>query len=763
MPSTVLNLRGVEDRVEVYRDEFGIPHARANNVHDAFFAQGFVHAEGRLWRMDYDRRRALGRSAEFVGLPGAAADVFARKARLRESALADHAALGPEAAGMLEAYAAGVNAFMAAAEEPSLEYRLLGVEPEPWEPWHSCAVIKVLHVLMGTWEPKLWRARLREVLTPRLAAAMIGEGQEPDVLVVPPGAEWRPSDDSAPDLAGGMDALLALGGEEGGSNNWAVHGSRTASGKPIVAGDPHRALEVPNCYHQDHLACPEFDAIGLSFAGVPGYTHFGHNRSVAWCVTHAFADTQDFFVERFRAGPPLRYEHGAEWLEADVRRETVTVRGGPDVEVEVVATRHGPVVVGDPRQGSGLALRFTALAEPDSGFESVLPMLRAGTVAELDESMRAWVDPCNNVVTADVDGNIAYLTRGRVPVRSMANAWLPVPGWTGAHEWSGRVPFEEMPRLRNPPDGLIVTANNRIVGDEYPHYIGIDYRPPARAKRIHRRLADLRAATIDDMVAVHADRVSLPADLFVEALAGFTPADATTALALETLRQWDRAMDATSAGAAVYAALRGTVSMLLEDQAGLSRVDGRGLEDGPPNPSLALRTTMLLPALLRERDVTLLDEGETWDRLMAKAFEAAVAWLSDELGPDPTAWAWGRLHRTGSRHPLAPTFPEQAAILDPPSVATGGDRDTVQAAASVAARDFRIGVASVARYAFDLADWDESRWIVPLGASGHPGDPHFADQAERWAAVQMVPMTYSWDRIAASGSCAVLTPAPDDD
>ena len=218
---------------------------------------------------------------------------------------------------MLEAYAAGVNAFMAAAEEPSLEYRLLGMEPEPWEPWHSCAVIKVLHVLMGTWEPKLWRARLREVLTPRLAAAMIGEGQEPDVLVVPPGAEWRPSDDGAPDLAGGMDALLALGGEEGGSNNWAVHGSRTASGKPIVAGDPHRALDVPNCYYQDHLACPEFDAIGLSFAGVPGFTHFGHNRRSPG-ASPTPSPTPGLLRRAVPPRPaPLQYEQGGEWLEAD--------------------------------------------------------------------------------------------------------------------------------------------------------------------------------------------------------------------------------------------------------------------------------------------------------------------------------------------------------------------------------------------------------------------------------------------------------------
>ena len=200
MPSSTVTLRGLDGPVEVFRDEYGIPHARATSVHDAFFAQGFVHAESRLWRMDFDRRRALGRSAEFVGPPGVTMDVFARKAGLRQSALADHAALGAEARGVLEAYSQGVNAFTASAPEPSVEYRLLGEEPEPWEPWHCCAVIKVLHVLMGTWEPKLWRARLRAVLTPRLAAAMIAEGQEPDVLVVPPGLELTPPDQA--DLAG---------------------------------------------------------------------------------------------------------------------------------------------------------------------------------------------------------------------------------------------------------------------------------------------------------------------------------------------------------------------------------------------------------------------------------------------------------------------------------------------------------------------------------------------------------------------------------
>src|SRR6185295_9132254 len=288
------------------------------------------------------------------------------------------------------------------------------------------------------------------------------------MLILPPGVEYRGPAPSALEAFSQSDAVLtSLPAWTGGSNNWVLAGTRTASGRPLLAGDPHRALDTPNCYYQNHFACPEFDAIGLSFPGVPGLSHFGHNRHVAWCVTHAMADYQDVFVERFDPTDPTRYEFCGEWRPAEVRRETIQVRGGRPVDLTVTVTHHGPIVLGDPAGGHGVAVRYTATAEPNPTFDALLPMLRASSADELEAAMRPWVDPGNNLVFADVGGAIGYRTRGRLPVRAPANAWLPVPGWDGAHEWTGTIPFAEMPTLRDPAAGWIATANSRIVDAAY--------------------------------------------------------------------------------------------------------------------------------------------------------------------------------------------------------------------------------------------------------------------------------------------------------
>jgi penicillin amidase len=745
-----LRLRGLEGPVDVWRDPEGTPHARASTLHDAFFAQGFVHAQDRLWHMEYDRRRAAGRWAEYAGPAAVAQDGHARRLGLVRSARVDYEAVGPETRAMLDAYAAGVNAFLESTPAWPVEFRLVGDRPEPWRPWDSLAVFKIRHVEMGPWQAKLWRARLVRQLGPRLAAALCPGTPPNPMLILPPGAvhagpAWEPLDA----FLASDPALASLPAWAGGSNNWAVAGRRTASGRPLVAGDPHRALDVPNCYYQNHLACPEFDAIGLSFPGVPGLPHFGHNRHVAWCVTHAMADYQDLFVERFDPTDPTRYEFRGEWRRAAVRQETIHVRGGPPVPLTVTETHHGPVLLGDPRAGYAVAFRYTATAEPNRTFDAFLPMLRAATADELEAAVRPWVDPGNNLVFADVHGAIGYRTRGVVPVRAAANAWLPVPGWDGAHDWRGAIPFEAMPAARDPETGWIATANSRITGPEYPHYLGLDYAPDFRTRRLVARLAGLDRATAADMAAIHADRASIPARAFTELLRQVRPLDAGSRAALEILLAWDGTMETDSVGATVYAAFRERlVRDLLAPLLGPLAADAFATTPGGPVAHVA-RVRARLADWVRGDDRTLLAAGDDWPAAMARALAGAVVTLRERLGPDLRDWRWGRVHVTRPRHPLSAVFPEAAALLDPPSLAVGGDADTVQASAYVPAAGFEVTLTSVARYVFDLGDWERSGWIVPLGASGHPGSPHYADQAPDWAALRLRPMRYGWDRIAA--------------
>lgn len=757
---SAVTVPGLGARAQVWRDPEGVPHVRAASARDAFVAQGFVHAQDRLWQMDYDRRRAYGRWAEYAGPTAAAQDVQMRRFQLAASARADVAAASAETRAMLEAYAEGVNAFIAAGRWPA-EYRLVGGEPEPWQPADSCAVFKVRHILMGLWQTKTWRARLVRHLGAKRAADLCPGTPPNPMLIVPPGVEYRgPGLDALEALTEGEAALPHLPEWENGSNNWAVAGARTASGKPLVAGDPHRPLDTPNVYYQNHLACPEWDAIGLSFAGVPGLPHFGHNAHVAWCVTHTGADYQDLFVERFDRASPGRYQSQGRWLDAEITRETIRVRGADPVELDVTVTQHGPIVLGEPRRGEALAFRYTATDGPNRTFEALLAMLRARSADELEAAQESWVDPVNNLVFADVHGAIGYRTRGRVPVRSMANAWLPAPGWDGAHEWTGDVPFSEMPVLRNPPTGFIATANARVTGPEYPHYIGLDFAGDSRTRRLVARLTGIEGATAADMAAIHTDRVSIPARDFLAILGGIAMPDAAAERARQMLLAWDGAMDRESAAATVYSAFRERLMRDLMTPI-LGPLAGEAFA-GTPRGAVAhmARLRGRLTEMIRADDRALLPPGADWSDALRRALAGAVADLAAALGPEMAAWQWGRVHVTEPRHTLSATFPTLAPLLDPPSVAIGGDADTVQAGSFIAGAGYGVTSTSVARYVFDLADWERSAWIVPLGASGHPGSPHYADQAERWSECRLAPMRYDWARIAAEAeSHQMLDPA----
>ena len=745
--SETIQMDGLESSVQIYRDAYGIPHVRAQTVHDAFFGQGFATAQDRLWHMDFDRHRAYGRWAEYAGQAAVDEDVLMRRFQLRRSVDSDYGAVNAETRAMLDAYAGGVNALIESGRSLPIEYSILDSRPEPWEPQDCIAVFKVRHILMGLFEAKLWRARLVNELGPERAAEIL-PGQQGPLLIVPPGAEDRRAiADPLAYLGAGADYVTWLADGDAGSNNWAVSGSRTASGKPLLAGDPHRPLDTPNVYYQNHIACPEFDAIGLSFPGVPGFPHFGHNAHVAWCVTHAQADYQDAYVERFKEGDPELYESNGEWVRADVRRETIAVRGGESVELDVVVTGHGSVVAGDPASGHAVAFKYTGTDGPNRGLQCLPRMLRATSADEIDESMRDWVDPCNNLVFADVHGDIGYLNRGRLPVRSTANAWMPVPGWTGDHEWRGFVPFEELARLRNPEAGYIVTANNRIVGSDYPHYIALHFAPEHRTRRITQRLRKLDRATVQDMADVHADRVSIPAQTCVRLLSDVRPLDELSSQAKASLTAWDGSMDSDAVGPTIYSAFRIELdTTLVKHLLGPLADEALGATGrGAPVHVNQLRSEFVTMAA--EGDTSMLAAHDDWRSLMAQALADAVTHLRERLGDDIDSWTWGRVHFTNPRHPLSASFPEVAPLLDPPSFPMGGDGDTPQSGSYSPATPFAITGTSAARYVFDLGDWDNSAWITPLGASGHPGSPHYADQATIWADLKLIPMLYDWERI----------------
>ena len=756
-----LALEGLQGPVELLRDEWGIPHVQATSRQDAFFGQAFATAQDRLWQMDWDRRQAAGTCAAVVGEKLLAQDLLVRRMDLVGSARRDLAAADPVTRGMLEAYAAGVNAWLSQGDLAP-EFNLIGAPPPVWEAWHCLAVFKVRHALMGSFPAKLWRGRVVARLGAQRAARLFPEAPEEGLVILPPGARAAPGALALDDLLSQLEPALAwLGNADSGSNSWALSGDRTASGKPLLAGDPHRPLEVPGVYYQNHIACPEFDAVGLSFPGVPGMPHFGHNQQVAWCVTHACADYQDLYVEQLRRdGDQVEYRSAAGWRPARSSVESVTVWGAATHEVLRLATERGPLVAGGPEQGWGLSLRYTATDGANSAWQALWGMLETDSAAEMDAAMGCWVDPCNNFVMADAGGTIRYLHRGQVPVRSAAAGWVPVPGWEDQHSWRGMVPFDQMPRVVDPPDGRIVTANNRILGADFPHYLGRDYAPEHRARRLSEGLARLGPATVSDMPALHGDDVSLPARVYRDAIGRLDLPPGPLRQAQGLLSAWDGAMQPQSAAAALYSALRSAldrhvIGELLGPLAAAAFADrGRGA---------SLHVAVLSQRLVADAAagrIDLLPAGTGWAQVLGAALKSGVAALSERLGTDSADWRWGALHQLAPVHPLATRFTEFGARANPPVLELGGDGDTPRAAGHQRATDFAVTAISVARYVFDLADWEASRWIVPLGASGVPGTPHFADQQTYWAALQTIPMRYVWHGIRDNAASHQLLQPP---
>jgi penicillin amidase len=726
---------------DLFRDAWGIPHIRARNRDEAFAALGFAHARDRLWQMEALLRRGTGRYAEWLGKSAVPSDILARQVNTTGASLRDFDLANAETRGMLESYARGVNAFIATGQKP-IEYGLLGVEPGAWLPWHSIAVMRQIGFLMGSVWWKLWRAAALPILGVEGAAKLRFEDGGSEMFCLPPGLEKGPYRAALEDLRAGVEALMEVAAPDvtgGGSNNWALAPERTATGRPLVAGDPHRVLEMPNMYYQTHMACDEFDVIGLTVPGVPGFPHFAHNGKVAWCVTHAFVDIHDLYVERFSPdGKSSLFKD--QWEPLRFRREDIVVKGEAATTIEVAETRHGSVIVGDPGTGWGLALRSTQVTEPDRSFEALLPMMRAATVETLYEATREWGLIDHNLVSGDTRGNIGYRVRAKVPRRPASNGWLPVPGWNGEHEWNGMVDWSRMPAAVNPPERAIVTANNRVV-ETSEDYLCTDAMPPHRARRVWRRLEALGKATVEDMASIHRDLETIPGAEFRERLRGVT-ATGDAAKLRDLIVGWDGRMDAGSLAATAYNATRLALTKLVAARSGLAAATQNPIAKVSPgiNPENQLWWTVL--GLLRNDDRALLG-GASWNELLGEALTAAAK---------TPLKAWGEAHLPKLTHPLSALFPAEAATLDRESAPVGGDNDTVFATGCAASLGARAIYGSLSRYVFDVGAWENCRWIVFHGASGEPGNRWHMNQNATWAAGEMVPMLYDWTKVVGEAS-----------
>jgi penicillin amidase len=682
--------------VEVFRDAQGVPQLRADSVDELARLQGRVVAQDRAWQIEWNRRRAEGRTAEIIGESGLTFDRFARRAGIDAVARRCFDNLDDRNRTWVTAFADGVNSGLPEGAAGAYEFESLGVGPGTWQPWTPLAVFAVQQLIFGGFGYKLWRRHV----TQRLGADVV------DLL-----------DSEIPDSIG--------------SNAWAVAGRRTASGRPIVAGDPHRQADFPGVYQQVRLACPDFDVFGFTFAGVPGVQHFAHAGGVAWAITNAMSDYQDLFEEALdRSGAEVT-ARGPDGPEPVQRRvETIQVRGREAEQIEVLLTRRGPVVI-DQDGGPTFSLRTPTMVEDDLGFGALLPLLHARSVDDVLAAMKSWVEPVNSGIVADRTGAVRHFVAGRVPLRDERNVDVPVPAWDSRYAWSGE--YAAMPV--DVVDDLVVNANDRASGGG----LGKFYAPGWRAGRISARLDELTdgAADVAAMEAVHGD-VQLGAAKLAQDLLRRTDLTGESA-AVQSLAQkllaWDGRMAADSRGALLYAAWRAAMTDWIAEQPPFVR-----LRDPDPLPDL-FAVTMDVRVRI----------GVAFDAICVNAdkldldLQAGVTTALAAVAADPPAGVWGDVHRLAPLHGLTGLADDHVPPLPDPRLA--GDGTCVRATHSTPGVTHRCAMASMARYVWDLDDPARSRWVVPFGASGRPGHPHHTDQTAAWAAAELFPVVLDWSRL----------------
>ena len=692
-----VKLAGLERPVEVLRDRFGVPQVFAESEQDLFFAQGYVHAQDRFFQMELGRRAGHGRLSELVGKRALKFDRLSRTMGLGRIAASAGKNAPPETLRIVEAYSAGINAFLAHEPLPP-ELRLLRLcRPEPWTPADTAAWSAIIAwSLTASWEPDL-------------VNGTAGEEDE-----------------------NGLRAQVDPGfGPAKGSNAWAVSPVRSASGSALLAGDPHLLLGIPCLWHEVGLYSGPYSVVGASLPGTPGVV-IGHNQEISWSVTAALTDVQDLYAERFDNGNPHRYEHAGKWREAEVREEEIPVRGRRKPVVHKVRTTlHGPVVTDVLSETNGqkdLALRW-AVPNPLQLVGAGLAVNRARDKEEFLDAVRCWTVPNQNFVYADRTGVVGKALAGPVPVRRDYQGDRPVPGWDGEHEWDGFVPFEELPKGFDPKEGYVASANEPPEGGPFP--IPGSYLPGYRKARIEALLQATTKHTLESFRAMQGDLYCAPAHTLAGRLAKLDPPPRVPGWLLRELTAWDGHLVAGSRPGGIS---RVTLEVLL------GRVMGYVTRlDSPLPTGIDAYFTNLTPKLVQRLD-------DLPEKTLQEALEGAVEVLTRNCGPDPAGWTWGALHAVELRHPLGIVGPLRG-ILNRGPYPSGGDSNTIWLAAFRSGKPGRPSLDPVTtgpsyRFAVDTGDWDRGWSVISPGQSGHPASANYDDQIELWQNVRYRPMVF---------------------
>ncbi|CAN5382015.1 penicillin acylase family protein [soil metagenome] len=758
-----IRLQGPAAAIDIVRDAEGIPHIFAKSTSDAYFALGFVHAQDRLWQLEMNRRIAAGRVAEIVGAAGLPTDRFLRTLGIRRNAEAILANLSPDTRAALDAYSNGINAYLSNRSGPlPPEFLITGASaPAPWQPLDSVSWQTMMAWDLGAnWTQELLRMRLSQ----KLSLAQINEFLPPypgdAVLKTQDYTKWYRQ------LSGTTQQLAAVAGiappsdiEGVGSNNWVVSGALSATGKPLLANDPHLSLSTPAIWYFAHLSAPGLNVIGATLVGLPSVVA-GHNDRIAWGLTNTAPDVQDLYIERINPANGSQYQTPQGWKNFKTRSETIKVKGQPDVIMEVRETRHGPVITGAipivekaglDAKDFAIAFAWTALRPDDLSAQANFRVNYANNWQQFLDATKDFGAPQQSIVYADIDGNIGFVAPARIPMRKPENdlkGLAPAPGWDERYDWAGFVPFDKLPQAYNPASQRFITANHKIVADDYPYFLTSEWSLPYRANRISS-LIDAVPGTgakhsMDSFAAIQKDHVSLAAQELLPLVLKTSARSERGKAVLKVLEKWDGSMGIDRAEPLIFNAwIRQASRQIFADELGPDLMN-----DYWEQRNVHLSTVNVLKDVGGQSkwciDVSSVPtlKSQTCAEVLATSLEAALADLERRYGADMSKWRWGDVHQAHSEHRPFSKLPILAKFFDL-KIASPGDTYTVNVGRYNLRDDQELFVnrqAASLRALYDLSNLENSRFIHSTGQSGNVFSPLYRNFVERWARVEYVPM-----------------------
>ncbi|KON88458.1 beta-lactam antibiotic acylase [Sporosarcina globispora] len=716
-----IKIGSIAAQVNVNRDGNGVPHIIAANERDLFIAQGYVQAQDRLFQMDLSRRQASGRLSEVIGDATVENDKYFRTLGLRRAAEASYEAYSPKAKQTLSWFAEGVNLYIKELKESGkwpVEFSILGYEPEEWSAADSLTIGKYMaYDLGGHWESQAFRYYLLQQFPEEKAYELFPSyPEEAPYIIEKHNLNLEESFASA-----------VTPPEFNGSNNWVAAGSKTASGKPILADDPHLSLSTPSIWYQMRLQSPGMNVSGVIFAGIPGII-LGHNEHIAWGVTNTGPDVQDLYIEKRNPADKYEFLFNKKWEKAKVIEEPIKVKGKDPIDYQVTITRHGPVIsefAAESGKDTVLSLQWTAL-EPSKELEAILKMNKAADWDQFEQALELFHTPAQNFVFASPDGTIAYKANGKIPIRKKGDGLFPVPGWTDDYGWEGYIPYDELPKTINPEEGFISTANNKVIDDSYPYHISHDWAQPYRQMRIQEFLKSKDNLTANDMMSLQMDQKNLQAQEFIPVFLSeiSEPSSNIEKEALSILSNWDYNDSKDEAAPLIFNLWMKSISdVLFEDQI------------SPEMKKLFKGQKQAVDELLRNaasgKESRWIDEKGGLQEVLSQSLRSALQEAADLQGNNLSKWKWGDYHQLAFSHPLSSVKPLNYLFNREGRLPVGGSSVTVQAAANK--KDGTVNHGGPWRFVIDTDNMNTAYHLVGPGQSGHPLSPWYHDQMNDWA------------------------------